>query len=567
MAQRIITLILLAFFPLTPASASLFGNKTTFMPVDKAFIFDFQQQAHQVLLHWQIAPGYYLYRQQIKIVPQNAQLAPVTLPSGLAHHDEFYGETSIFRTTLQLPIELLSTKGEALLLVSYQGCADAGFCYPPETQKIPLTAVTLLAHPSVEPVKTATLALEPTGLPFSPFWAFLIGIGISLTPCVLPMYPLISAIILGQQRPQSLRRVFFLSMVYVQGMAVTYTLLGIVVAAVGLQFQAMLQHPAVLIGISLLFIVLAFSMFGLFTLQLPSSLQTRLAQWSHQQSSGSLLGVFIMGALAGLICSPCTTAPLSAILLYIAQSGNTLAGGGILYLYALGMGLPLILLTTFGNHLLPRSGSWMQHVKEAFGFVILAMPIFLLDRVLGSLWGIRLWSLLGIAFFIWGFVLSLRTHHYIARILQILLLASALISARPLQDWVWSSSATQVTITPLAFQPITSLTELNQALTQARAQHQPVMLDFYADWCIACKELEKYTFTDSEVRQLLANFRLLRVDATENNAQHEALLKHFNVLGLPSILFFNPNGEEQPLLRVNGFISASDFKAHLPQIQ
>ena len=210
------------------------------------------------------------------------------------------------------------------------------------------------------------------------------------------------------------------------------------VAAAGLQFQAALQHPYVLIGLSVLFIALALSMFGLYSLQLPSALQTRLASWSNTQRGGSLTGVFLMGALAGLICSPCTTAPLSAILLYIAQSGNLWAGGGTLYLYALGMGIPLVIVTLFGNRLL-RSGPWMQYVKEAFGFVILALPVFLLERVIGDLWGLRLWSLLGLAFFGWAFALSLRSARGWARVLQLLLLAAAVIAARPLQDWAFGA--------------------------------------------------------------------------------------------------------------------------------
>lgn len=231
----------------------------------------------------------------------------------------------------------------------------------------------------------------------------------------------------------------------------TYTLLGMVVAAAGLQFQAAFQHPYVLIGLSILFVLLALSMFGLFTLQLPSSVQTRLTLWSNQQRSGSLIGVFVMGALAGLICSPCTTAPLSAILLYIAQSGNMAAGGGTLYLYALGMGIPLILVTTFGNRLLPRSGPWMQYVKEAFGFVILALPVFLLERILGDEWGLRLWSLLGVAFFGWAFALSLKSSHRLARIMQIVMLGLALVCSRPLQDWAFGN-ASQATIAHLPFQ-------------------------------------------------------------------------------------------------------------------
>lgn len=280
-------------------------------------------------------------------------------------------------------------------------------------------------------------------LPFSALWALLIGIGIAFTPCVLPMYPLISGIVLGGRQRLSTGRALLLTFIYVQGMALTYTALGLVVAAAGLQFQAALQHPYVLIGLAVVFTLLALSMFGLFTLQLPSSLQTRLTLMSNRQQGGSPGGVFVMGAIAGLICSPCTTAPLSAILLYIAQSGNMWLGGGTLYLYALGMGLPLMLVTVFGNRLLPKSGPWMAHVKTAFGFVILALPVFLLERIIGEVWGLRLWSLLGVAFFGWAFITSLQARRAWMRTVQIILLASALISVRPLQDWALGSPSAQ----------------------------------------------------------------------------------------------------------------------------
>lgn len=390
----------------------------------------------------------------------------------------------------------------------------------------------------------------------------MIGIGIAFTPCVLPMYPLISGIILGRERPHSSGRILVLAVVYVQGMALTYTLLGLVVAAAGLQFQAALQHPYVLIGLSVLFVALALSMFGCYSLQLPSSLQTRLANWSNTQQGGSLVGVFVMGALAGLICSPCTTAPLSAILLYIAQSGNMWAGGGTLYLYALGMGIPLVIVTLFGNRLLPRSGPWMQYVKEAFGFVILALPVFLLERVIGDVWGLRLWSLLGLAFFGWAFVLSLKSSRGWTRAIQVLLLAALVISARPLQDWAFGSTASEQTAQPhLNFTRINNVEQLNQALQQA--QGKPVMLDLYADWCVACKEFEKYTFSDPAVQTQLADTVLLQADVTANNAEQAALLKHLQVLGLPTILFFDRDGKELPAARVTGFMNAEAFDAHL----
>lgn len=597
MAQRIITLILLLCS--TSAFAGLFDTpgRSNFVPADQAFAFDFQQSQHEINLTWQIKEGYYLYRKQIKLSAADAAFLEPSLPSGEWHDDEFYGKSEIYRQRLTVPVTLTQAAKGATLTVTWQGCADAGFCYPPESKVVPLSAALALSSDEqapgrpalpvagapklnpplpVEPRPALALAERPPAatpaperpaaatdgsqLPFSALWALLIGIGIAFTPCVLPMYPLISGIVLGGERRLSTARALLLAFIYVQGMALTYTALGMVVAAAGLQFQAALQHPYVLIGLSAVFILLALSMFGLFTLQLPSSLQTRLTLMSNTQRGGSAGGVFAMGAIAGLICSPCTTAPLSAILLYIAQSGNLWLGGGTLYLYALGMGLPLILVTVFGNRLLPKSGPWMAHVKTAFGFVILALPVFLLERILGEVWGLRLWSLLAVAFFSWAFITSLGATRPWQRIMQIVLLAAALVSVRPLQDWAFSAPTAQQQA-HLAFTRVSTVDELDRALAQAKGR--PVMLDLYADWCVACKEFEKYTFSTPEVQQALKDTVLLQVDVTKNSAQDVALLKHLRVLGLPTILFFNAQGEEQPAQRVTGFMDAAAFSAHL----
>ena len=432
MAQRFLTLILLLCS--TSAFAGLFDapGRSNFIPADQAFVFDFQQNQHDLTLTWQVKEGYYLYRKQVSITPAQANVAALQLPAGEWHEDEFYGKSEIYRQRLSVPVTVNQADKGATLTVTYQGCADAGFCYPPETKVVPLSEVK--ASAAVTPVPAVEKTNDRADLPFSALWALLIGIGIAFTPCVLPMYPLISGIVLGGKQRLSTARALLLAFIYVQGMALTYTALGLVVAAAGLQFQAALQHPYVLIGLSAVFILLALSMFGLFTLQLPSSLQTRLTLMSNRQQGGSAGGVFAMGAIAGLICSPCTTAPLSAILLYIAQSGNMWLGGGTLYLYALGMGLPLILVTVFGNRLLPKSGPWMETVKTAFGFVILALPVFLLERIIGDAWGLRLWAILGVSFFAWAFIVSLGAKKPWMRLVQILLLAAALVSVRPLQD-------------------------------------------------------------------------------------------------------------------------------------
>lgn len=568
MALRIFALIFALFS--SHAFAGLFDNqsKSQFVPVDQAFAFDFQQSDHQLNLNWQIKPGYYLYRQQIKVNPAQAELDLLELPKGTWHEDEFYGKTEIYTQQLNLPITIQKANKGATVSVTYQGCAEAGFCYPPETRVVPLSEVLPTANSSApvadapKPPADAT-DTKTTQLPFSALWAFLIGIGIAFTPCVLPMYPLISGIVLGGKQRLSTARALLLTFVYVQGMALTYTALGLVVAAAGLQFQAALQHPYVLIGLSALFVLLAASMFGLFTLQLPSSLQTRLTLMSNRQQGGSAGGVFAMGALAGLICSPCTTAPLSAILLYIAQSGNMWLGGGTLYLYALGMGLPLMLITVFGNRLLPKSGPWMETVKIAFGFVILALPVFLLERILGDNWGIRLWGLLGVAFFGWAFITSLQATKSWMRVVQIILLGAALVCARPLQDWVFGSTVT-ASQAHLNFTKIANVEQLDAALASAKGK--PVMLDLYADWCVACKEFEKYTFSDAQVQQQLGNTVLLQADVTANNAQDVALLKHLQVLGLPTILFFDTQGHELPEARVTGFMNADTFRTHLQKL-
>ncbi|AWK43716.1 protein-disulfide reductase DsbD [Photorhabdus laumondii subsp. laumondii] len=573
MIKRTLMLFLLLCSPLlTPAAANaLFEQpgQNPYLPVDQAFMFDFQQKGDKLTLDWQIKPGYYLYHKQLHIEPQQATLGKITLPQGTAHRDEFFGETEVYFQQLIVNVPVTKANNNSNIVVTYQGCAAAGYCYPPETRLVPLSAVIPSKTTdaiSAEPVhKTPESASnDQQHLPFSPLWAILIGIGIAFTPCVLPMYPLISSIILGSQRPKSLKQIFWLALSYVQGMAVTYTLLGLIVAAAGLQFQAALQHPYVLIGLSVLFILLALSMFGLYSLQLPSAVQTRLVNWSNQQKNGSLFGVFAMGALAGLICSPCTTAPLSAILLYIAQSGNTVAGGLTLYLYALGMGLPLIAVTLFGHKLLPRSGPWMQYVKEAFGFIILALPVFLLERVIGDAWGIRLWSLLAVSFLGWGFVLTIRSQNGWVRVIQLILLILMLIATRPLQDWFWGTTVTQQSQHSLNFRQINNWQELEQIMTQN--SHKTVMLDFYADWCTACKEFEKYTFSDPQVQSQLGDTLLLQANVTNNSPQQKQLLEKLSVRGLPTILFFDSQGKEIPDSRVNGFMDATRFNEHLQHL-
>lgn len=379
------------------------------------------------------------------------------------------------------------------------------------------------------------------------------------------MYPLIAYAILGTQHRYSFRRLLVLALTYVQGMALTYTLMGLVVASAGLYFQALLQDKAVLMTFSIILILLSLSMFGLFSLQLPASLQTRLNAWSQQQSNRSLSGIFLMGVLAGVICSPCTTAPLSALLLYIAQSGNRLTGALTLYLYAFGMGLPLIAFILFGHKLLPKRGPWMQIVKEGFGFLILIVPILLLSRVLTNRWHEILWSLFGVSFFCWAFIHTLSKTGGIWRLLQITFLASTLISGGPIQHELFGLKDSSSKISTPSFISINHYTQLIDQLRQTESEL--TLVDLYAEWCVACKQFETETLSDPKVQQALKSVQLLRIDVTKNSISDNELLKKLQVVGLPTLLFFDKNGEEIANTRIAGFIDATTFYQYLLRLQ
>ena len=479
--------------------------------------------------------------------------------------------------------------------VQYQGCAKAGFCYPPETRVIPISAFTSSSSDSTAATTTPKAEQAPTATPpaaqsssssdtpstpvtqqdnlaanladnwWTPLLFLALGVGLAFTPCVLPMYPILTSIVLGSGK-LSQRRALVLSFVYVQGMALTYTLLGLVVASAGMQFQAAMQHPYVLIGLSVLFVTLALSMFGVYNLQLPSGVQTWLNNLSNKQQGGSSAGVFAMGAISGLVCSPCTTAPLSGALLYVAQSGDLLTGGIALYALAMGMGIPLILVAVFGNKLLPKAGGWMDRVKTLFGFILLAAPIFLLERILPEMWATALWSALGIAAFGWLYHIknSLEFGGWKQSAVGIIAVLGLFASAQPaLNYWFGGNTTTQTQQATVSFTRITNVAELEAALAQAKQVGKPVMLDFYADWCVACKEFEKYTFHAPSVEAKLQDFVLLQADVTKNQVQDIELLKHMNVLGLPTIEFWDANGEHVSNARLTGFMQAEPFLEHI----
>lgn len=572
------------------AQADLFNNKTKFLPVDQAFQLDVQRSDAGVSMQWQIAENYYLYQDKLafSVNGKPVENTPQFLSSAEQYEDPYFGLVTIFKHDLNLTLPLKDPQPQDLLEVTYQGCAK-GFCYPPETKQFQLGDLSsnisashemqnsVETHqPSQSAVENANvfssqqnqLAESLSQSKYAMLWFFVLGIGLAFTPCVLPMLPLLSAIVIGGRKEETSNwRALALSFVYVQGMALTYTLLGLVVVLIGLPFQIALQSPYVLIGLSIVFVLLALSMFGLFTLQLPSSLQTKLTQFSQQQKSGAFFGVFVMGAIAGLVASPCTSAPLSGALLYVAQSGDFVIGALTLYLLALGMGLPLILITVFGNKILPKSGAWMENVKTAFGFVMLALPIFLISRIIPSMWEPRLWALLGVSFFIW-LATQMRSSG-IGLFFRIVFFVAAMVSAQPLQNWVWQDNATTSQATnaqsavknSLVFQQISNYDELQAVLKQH--PNKIAMLDLYADWCVACKEFEHKTFADPQVQSALSDVLLLRVDMTNNSESNRTLMKALAVTGLPTIIFFNQQGEEIQAQRITGFLPAEAFMATL----
>ena len=572
------------------AQADLFNNKTKFLPVDQAFQLDVQRSNTGVSMQWQIAENYYLYQDKLafSLNGKPVENAPQFLSSAEQYEDPYFGLVTIFKHDLNLTLPLKDPQPQDLLEVTYQGCAK-GFCYPPETKQFQIgdllsnvsagheaqngaethqTSQSAVENANVFSSQQNQLAESLSQSKYAMLWFFVLGIGLAFTPCVLPMLPLLSAIVIGGRKEETGNwRALALSFVYVQGMALTYTLLGLVVVLIGLPFQIALQSPYVLIGLSIVFVLLALSMFGVFTLQLPSSLQTKLTQFSQQQKSGAFFGVFVMGAIAGLVASPCTSAPLSGALLYVAQSGDFVIGALTLYLLALGMGLPLILITVFGNKILPKSGAWMENVKTAFGFVMLALPIFLISRIIPSIWEPRLWALLGVSFFIW-LATQMRSNG-IGLFFRIVFFVAAMVSAQPLQNWVWqdNSATSQAANTQsavqnsLIFQQISNYDELQTVLKQH--PNKIAMLDLYADWCVACKEFEHKTFADPQVQTALSDVLLLRVDMTNNSESNRTLMKELAVTGLPTIIFFNQQGEEIQAQRITGFLPAEAFMATL----
>jgi thiol:disulfide interchange protein DsbD len=547
------------------------SNVNNFVKADEAFRFSAKFASPSYLvLKWQIADGYYLYKNKFNFsLESQGQLGVAKLPTAIVKRDKFFGNVEIYQQPELEIIVPIKTQGlEQLdLKVQYQGCADAGYCYPPITKVVNLS----LGEMS-EQDHLANL-LTNSNIWYALLVFFGLGLLLSLTPCIFPMIPILSSIIVGQAQNVTTYKAFVMSLVYVLAMAITYAVVGVVTGLLGENLQTAFQNPLVLVSFALVFVLLSLSMFGFYQLQLPSALQTKLTNLSNSQQGGTLIGVAIMGVLSAIIVGPCVAPPLAGALIYISQTNDALFGGLALFVMSLGMGIPLILIGISAGHWLPKAGAWMDSVKAIFGIILLAMAIWMLDRVLPGqvtmlLWASllivsavymgaldaatsgwrKLWKGLGIIFLVYG---------------VLLIIGAARGTVNPLQP-LFINSNIKINSEDLAFIPIKGVKGLEAEL--AAAENKLVMLEFSAEWCVACKEMEHFTFSDSEVQKLLTNFVLLQADVTANDIKDKALYKKFGIFGPPAILFFDKNGQEQTAFRVVGFMSADKFRQHLKKI-
>ena len=593
--RQLAVIALLALLPLAGAGAadppksgldallsSSHGSDDDFLTAEQAFKFDASAQgSDRVRLAWQVARGYYLYKMRItvKTTSPQAQLGAVQFPAGEIKNDEYFGKQEVFHHDFEAILPVARKSGGTLQLplqVTYQGCAEKGLCYPPQHRDVTVTLAAGTgasasggAGPGSAPSEQDRLAAYITGGSLLTMLAVFYGAGLLLafTPCVLPMVPILSGIIAGGSRPASTARALSLSLAYVLGMALTYTAAGIACAAAGRQVQAVFQQWWVLALFAGLFVAMALSMFGLFTVQMPAFIQTRVAELSNRQSAGTLGGVAVMGALSALIVTTCVGPALVAALAVISQTGQMARGGAALFAMSIGMGTPLLAVGASAGRLLPKAGPWMDLVKKLFGALMLAVAVWMLARIVPERLALVLWAVpvLAAAWLLWfalpkrgAAIWSLRAVGAAACAYAVLLFAGAAMGGTdPLAPLPLRAAASQA----LAFQPIHSVAELDREIAAAHAAGQGVVVDFTAAWCTSCKEMERYTFSDPSVHAALAHSVLLRADVTDDNADDRALLKRLGIIGPPTIAFYGPDGQERPAMRVVGYMKADAFAA------
>ena len=579
------------------------GGGDDFLPVDEAFRFSaFPDGADRVKLIWQIADGYYLYRARVKVATtsKDAQLGALEMPTGETKQDEFFGKQEIYHHELVAGVPVARAAAAAFALpleVTYQGCASAGLCYPPQTKTITVSLAASngpgsgsasagsangLANTAVSGASAANAsgdgfvseqdrfaALIKSGNIFLMLGGFfLAGLVLAFTPCVLPMVPILSGIIAGQGKNVTTRRAFTLSLTYVMGMSLTYTIAGALCAAAGKQVQTLFQQPWILGLFAALFVALALSMFGVFTIQMPTAIQSRVADVSNRQRAGTFGGVALMGILSALIVTTCVGPALVGALVVIGQTGQIARGAAALFAMSLGMGTPLLVVGASAGKLLPKAGAWMDTVKKLFGVMMLAVAAWMLARIIPERLALLLWAIPALicAWILWTETRKRTSIGWMVRFVGVaaglygasLIAGFALGNTDPLAPFASHAGQSQ----ELAFQPIKSVADLQKAITQAKAQGRTVMVDFTAKWCVSCKEMEKYTFSAATVKTALDHTVLLRADVTDNDADDQALLKHMGIIGPPTIAFYGLNGTERANYRVVGFMEAPKFASH-----
>jgi thiol:disulfide interchange protein DsbD len=563
------------------AKLNLFND--TLLEPEQAFDFSASvQDGNTLYVNWHIAPNYYLYREKIKlelIQSNGVKLGDYTIPNGTPRNDEAFGQVEIFYDTVSfdVPIQRESNGRQTIILrAHFQGCAERGVCYPPMTKEVMLTLpiaqqlTPLPDHSTSTPTKIVnTLQHQHFAATLISFLGF--GLLLSFTPCIFPMIPILSGIIVGQKKTSAFSA-FLLSLSYVLSSAIMYTIFGILAALFGKNLQIVFQQPWIIATFSAILISLALSMFGFFNLDLPASLKTKFHNVSEQHRDGSIWGAAIMGGLSTLIVGPCVAAPLASALLYIGQTGDLWLGGSALFMLGLGMGIPLIVIGVSAGKYLPKAGVWMNTTKIIFGLLMLSMAIWFLSRIIPATYTLILWAMWLILPAIYLNALEQLPQNAtgwqkLAKGLGLtmcfygllMLVGASLGSSDPLHPLQNLLNHPQKTTSGLNFEKIYSLDSLSKKLTQAAQTQQPVMLDFYADWCLSCKEMETDTFSDERIKEALKGFMLLQADITANAEEDQALLAKFNLIGPPAILFFDSHQQEIQSHRIIGYQDANTF--------
>ena len=577
-----------------PGGLGGFGGDPEFPPVDEVFIPEiFALDGNSVEVGFRIEPGFYLYKDKISVrsLSEGAQAGRFDLPQGKMKTDEYFGEMEVYLDSFLAPLAIARATPEAMALeieLGYQGCAEGGLCYMPQVRvlKVDLPEATTVGALPATTAPVSEQAFLADVLVNQSIWKaiglfFVAGLALALTPCVLPMIPILSGIIAGEGDDVTPTRGFTLALGYVLGMAIVYTAAGVAAAAAGMQLQATFNQPWILILFSALFVFLALGMFGVFELQMPSSIQTKLSGISGNQKSGTMVGAFIMGGLSSLIVTACVAPVLIAALMVIAQTGDLVRGGTGLFAMSLGMGAPLLLVGAAQGRYLPKAGAWMVAVRNAFGFMMLGLAIWMLSRILPGNVTMLLWAvLIFMAGVFMGGLTTLATDSsgpqklgkgfgFLAIIYAVVLLLGGLAGGsnplKPLASLSFSAGGAVVAEAEhaLPFKRVKTVEDLDRELAAASSQGKTAFLDFYADWCVSCKEMEAYTFTDATVQATLANTVWLQADVTANDAADQALLDRFGVFGPPTIIFFGADGRQREGYEVVGYMKANDFVEHL----